>query len=133
MLRFAVSQSSWVGCCKAVVWVGHCESVTVGWLLWVSRCGFLSLRRLLRELLCVARCAGRLLWFGRYGLLAVVCSVAVMVVAVVWFPGSVTHFQSVGIERVGSGSGGEACSIFYLEVTGEAVLWWRNFETREPA
>ena len=25
-------------------------------------------------------------------------------------------------ERVGSDSGGEGCSIFYLEVTGEAVL-----------
>ena len=30
--------------------------------------------------------------------------------------------SSFGTERVGSDSGGEGCSIFYLEVTGEAVL-----------
>ena len=29
---------------------------------------------------------------------------------------------SVYTEKVGSNSGGEGCSIFYLEVTGEAVL-----------
>ena len=32
------------------------------------------------------------------------------------------HIVDRRIEKVGSDSGGEDCSIFYLEVTGEAVL-----------